>query len=94
MASEADDAQARKEAYRARRQERSRRAVAKIFIGLAVLWVVLATVRWFDDDSDAVSWWVNAALAVGGVGLAWAQWWRHLRRRPAAPGDDESPRSS
>jgi hypothetical protein len=83
MDSQADDAQARREAYWARRQAASRRTVTKVYIGMAVIWVVLATVRWFEDDADMLMNWLFTGLAVGWVGLACTHWWKYLRRPPS-----------
>jgi hypothetical protein len=43
----------------ARHQAESRRMVAKIFLGLAALWVVLAVLWWLNNDADAVSRWLK-----------------------------------
>lgn len=57
--------------------------VAKIFIGLAVLWMANAVYRWFDADSSTLSRWMFTGLAVVGVGVAVLHWWRFLRRPPS-----------
>ncbi|UOY02822.1 hypothetical protein [Blastococcus sp. PRF04-17] len=85
MTSEADDAQKRRDAYWARRDAASRRRLAKLFIGFAVAWVVLATLRWVHGDGDALSRWLFTALAVGWVALAVHHWWTILRRPSSGP---------
>jgi hypothetical protein len=69
---DAEEAQARREAWRERHQARMRRRQAWIFLTLGVLWLVLAGLRWLDDDSDAVMRWLWTGLGAAQlfVGLA------------------------
>ena len=83
MTSEADDAQARRDARWAQYQAQSRRSMAKLYIGLAVLWVTLAVLWWLNGDADTVARWLNSAVAVGWVGLAVLHWWKFLRQPPS-----------
>jgi RimJ/RimL family protein N-acetyltransferase len=46
---------------------------------LAVVWLLAAALRWFDDDASGFDRWVFTGLGIGSVGVA-ALWW-HQRRR-------------
>jgi hypothetical protein len=83
VTSEADDGTPRTEGRWARHQAQSRRMVAKIFIGLAALWVLLTVVRWLDEDSSALSRWLNTVVAAGWIVVAVLHWWKFLRRPPS-----------
>ena len=47
-----------------------------IYAGLAVVWVLLAVARMFDDGSSLLESWVYCAIAVGSVATAAALWRR------------------
>ena len=51
---------------------------------LAVVWVLAAALRWWDDDPSRLDRWLFTAVAVGSVGTA-AVWWNKRRRALAAP---------
>ncbi|CCG03207.1 hypothetical protein [Blastococcus saxobsidens] len=67
---------------RAREDVSRARFQLRLQIGLGLLWVVLAVLRWTEDDgSDWLDWgWTVLSLAYLGVGLAC---WRTFRRERA-----------
>ena len=86
MSAEPNDEQAardaRREQYRLESRARTRRTQAKFQIVLAVLWVGLAAVRWFDDNSATSSRWLFTGLAGCYVVVGVVLYWRELRRPP------------
>jgi len=82
---DAEEVQARREAWQKRREERGRRTQVKIQTGLAVLWAALATVRWLDDGDRWLAW-AWTVLALGSVALA-IQLWRRVKRDQRASED-------
>src|SRR4051794_24509403 len=77
VAAGAGDGQARRDAQS---RARSHRTLAKVYLVLAPLWVVLTVLQWADDDAELLTRWLFTALAVGYVVLAAILWWRVLRR--------------
>jgi RimJ/RimL family protein N-acetyltransferase len=55
-----------------------------IYSCMAIVWLLVAGMRWLDDDASRVDSWLFTALAVSSAGTA-ALWWRKQRQAMAAP---------
>lgn len=81
-----ETAQARREARWARYQAESRRTGAKVQIGVAVLWIVVAVLSWTVLDGSSLVRWFYTALAVFSIVTICVQW--RVLRRPLPPSPD------